>query len=102
MNIYPARTKIWFDGERHAYTVQACDDRYLICTKPYNLQHTVMHTIVDLEEEVRGPSAARYINYETQEGCEKALEWLRIGSLGISYNDQIPLKIKRTEWTRLT
>ena len=47
--------KIWFAEEKRPYTIRACNERYLICTKPFNLQpKTVMYTIVDLEEEIRG------------------------------------------------
>lgn len=101
MNIYPVNTKIWFDGERHAYTVQACDDRYLVCTKPYNLYKTVMYTIVDLQGEIRGADSRVFSKgYETQKDCKTALKELQTGALEISYRNQVPLKIKRTEWRR--
>ena len=101
MNIYLRGTKIWFDGERHAYVVQACDNRYLICTKPYNVKHTVLYTIVDLEDEIRGyDDQALGMNYETREACVEILELLQAGCIGISHRNQVPLKIKRTEWRR--
>ena len=47
-------TYIWFKGERQKYTVQVSSERYLICTKPFNAKNTVLYTIVDLKEGVRG------------------------------------------------
>ena len=35
--------KIYISGEKRPYTVQCRDDRYIICTKPFNLQHTVQY-----------------------------------------------------------
>jgi len=37
-------TKIWFAGEKHPYKVRARNERYLICTKPFNLRHAVLRT----------------------------------------------------------
>ena len=34
--IYAVGDRIRFAGERNGYTVRASDDRYLICTKPFN------------------------------------------------------------------
>ena len=50
---YNKGQKIWFAEEKCPYTIRACNERYLICTKPYRPK-TVMYTIVDLEEEIRG------------------------------------------------
>ncbi len=102
MNIYLLGTKIWFDGERHSYKVQACDDRYLVCTKPYNVKHTVLYIIVDLEEGVQGGDNYGGIDYTTRENCEEVLRGLQAGDIEISYRNRVPLNIKRTEWRRPT
>ena len=34
--------KIYVPNEKKPYKVRARDDRYIICTKPYNPQHTVL------------------------------------------------------------
>lgn len=44
--------KIKFKSEKQRYIVKAKDNRYLICTKPFNLQKTVLYTIVDLDIEI--------------------------------------------------
>ena len=47
--------KIWFTGEVKSYTIRSCNERYLVCTKPYNFKkNTVIYTMVDLWEGVRG------------------------------------------------
>jgi hypothetical protein len=48
------RARLKFDGERMSYTVQAGNDRYLVCTKPFNLKKTYYYTIVDVQEMRRG------------------------------------------------
>lgn len=89
--------RLWFGGEKRAYTVQACDSRYLICTKPFNLQHTVLYTIVDLNEGIRGADNywkwGGHVNYATREGCEEALKELRSGEIEISYCNRTELYI---------
>ena len=63
--------KIWFAEEKRPYTIRACNERYLICTKPFNLQpKTVMYTIVDLEEEIRATDGYRigpYVYYSQED-----------------------------------
>jgi hypothetical protein len=41
-------------GEKRSYKIQARSDRYLVCTKPFNLRKTVIYTIVDLDQYIRG------------------------------------------------
>lgn len=42
--------KVYIPSEKRPYTVKARDDRYIICTKPFNLQNTVFYFIIDLVE----------------------------------------------------
>ena len=44
--------KIYIPGEKRPYTVQCRDDRYIICTKPFNLRHTVQYFIIDLVDKI--------------------------------------------------
>ena len=78
--VFKAGDKIRFVEEKRPYTIQACDGRYLICTKPFNLKHTVLYTIVDLVEGIRGADNywkwGGYFEYSTKEGCEDALKAL--------------------------
>lgn len=77
---YNTGDKIYFKEEKRPYTIMACDERYLICTKPFNLKKTVLYTIVDLLEGIRGADnywkwGGRF-DYSTKEGCEQALKGL--------------------------
>jgi len=87
--------KIKFKNEKQRYTVQACDDRYLICTKPFNPRKTVLYTIVDLKERIRGRDDLIFcFGYETKQDCERSLRWLNSNELEISYRHRIKLDLK--------
>lgn len=94
--------KIKFVEERYAYTVQAADERFLICTKPFNLRHTVLYTIVDLQKQIRGTENLIFCaGFETRTLCEEALARLAAGETEVSYRNRIPLKIDDgTEYVR--
>ena len=69
--------RIWFAEEKQAYTVQARSGRYLVCTKPFNLRRTVLYTIIDLKELVRGPENLVFgMGAETREQCEAMIRRL--------------------------
>jgi hypothetical protein len=69
--------KIAFVGERMPYTVQARSDRFIVCTKPFNLKHTVIYSIIDLEEQVRGTENLVFgAGFETRKDCEEAVSRL--------------------------
>ena len=91
---YKKGQKIYFAEEKRPYTIRACNDRFLICTKPYNLRpETVMYTIVDLEEGIRGTdgySIGPY-SYYTDEDCEDFLKELQEG-LKISEKNMLAFK----------
>ena len=40
----PVGTKIWFNSERHGYTVRASNTAFAVLTKPFNAQKTVLYT----------------------------------------------------------
>jgi len=92
---YSPGEKIKFVEEKQRYTIQACDDRFLICTKPMNAKRTVLYTVVDLQEKIRGTEGLVFcVGFETRELCEEALERLASGYTEISYRNRIPLKIE--------
>ena len=70
--------KIKFKSEKQRYTVKAKSDRYLICTKPFNPQKTVLYTIVDLKRLVRGPNNLVFnmYDYTVQEDIDECLKKL--------------------------
>ena len=63
-------TRIWFLGESHPYRIRARGERYLVCTKPFNLQKTVIYTVVDLVEDVRGTENLIFgVGAESDQDC---------------------------------
>lgn len=93
---YSTGKKIKFKEERFKYTIQACSDRYLICTKPFNLKKIYLYTIVDLKKKIRGTD--NYVfsphTYNTKEGSEIALQELISRKMSISNRNKIGLNIE--------
>jgi hypothetical protein len=91
-------TKVWFEEEKQGYTVQACNDRFWVCTKPFNARKTCLYSIVDLERNVRGRDNLVFgfpYGYESKSSCQIALEYLKNNEMEVSYRHSIPLKIKK-------
>jgi len=79
---------VFVPNEVRPYRVKCRDERYIICTKPYNPMHTVMYFIIDLERGVRGPDNMVFCSgYETQEQCEERLKELQEGRIEVSYRN---------------
>jgi hypothetical protein len=98
---YKVGDKIKFAEEKLRYTVRAAGERYIVCNKPFNPQRTVLYTVIDWEEQVRGTENVVFsIGAETQEQCEEMLMRLegRDAELGwsteVSRRNRIPLKIE--------
>ena len=86
--------KVYIPNNKRPFTVQARDDRYIICTKPYNPKHTVIYFIIDLERKVRGTDNMIFcFGYETREQCEANLELLQKGTMSVTYRNVVPLDI---------
>jgi hypothetical protein len=108
MKKYSVGDKIKFRGEKQRFTVQARDDRFLICTKPLNMirrvrggyKHTktVIYTIVDFKENRRGPENLVFgFGAETREQCGEMLARLNepFGERSeVSYRHDVPLDIE--------
>lgn len=89
---YKVGDLIGFVEEKQRYTIRACDNRYLICTKPFNLKHTVLYTIVDLKKGIRGTDNLVFgFGYETSRQCGDNLKLLQDGIMEISKRNQIIL-----------
>src|SRR5512139_680904 len=85
--------KVRFAEEKQAYTVQAIGKRFLVCTKPFNPRQTVLYTVVDLEQKVRGTENLIFcMGAETREDCEQMLERLERGDTEVSYRNRVPLR----------
>lgn len=82
--------KVYIDGEKRPFRVRACDDRYIICTKPYNPKHTVRYFIIDTVEGVRGTDNMVFcFGYETDEECRERLHELQTGLIKISHRNRV-------------
>ena len=85
---------VYLPGEVRPYRVKCRDDRFIICTKPYNPKRTVMYFIVDLKEKRRGPDNSVFCaGYETQEQCDERLKELQTGWIEVSHRYDVPLDI---------
>jgi len=89
-------TRLWFDDEKKPYKVKAANERYAVCTKPFNLHHTVIYTIIDIFNGIRGTEDLVFCaGFETTTLCEEALLRLISGESEISRRNNIPLNIVR-------
>lgn len=86
--------KVYIPNQKKPYRVRARDERYIICTKPYNVQHTVLYFIVDLKEKWRAPDNMIFcFGYESDEDCQARLKDLQNGRIELSARGGIPLDI---------
>jgi hypothetical protein len=94
---YSVGDKIKFKGERQRYTVKAKSNngRFMICTKPFNIIHHVLYTIVDFKEKIRGKNNLVFncYDYSDQKEIDECMKDLISGNIKISYRHRIPLKI---------
>ena len=95
-NTFKPGDKIRFAEEKQAYTVIVSNDRYAVCTKPFNLQKTLLYCIVDFVDKIRGPNnlVMNSYRYETLEGCEQTLIDVTSGKIEISQRHRAKLNIK--------
>lgn len=87
--------KIKMDSERQRYTVQAFDERFVIMTKPLNVQKTYLYTIADLKEQRRGPIGLVFGlpgHVDTPVGARVVLDMMRAESWGVSHRKSVPLE----------
>ncbi len=88
--------KVWFDEELCGYTAQARNERYIIFTKPFNLRKTVLYTILDTENMIRGPENLVFgFGAETREQCENMIKRLHNGDSEISHRHSIEVNIRK-------
>lgn len=86
--------KVYVPKEKRPFRIRARDERFIICTKPFNPQRTVRYFIVDLKERVRGPDNMVFCSgYETDEDCAERLKELQSGEIEVSWRRHIDLDI---------
>jgi len=93
---FNAGQRIKFAEERKSYKIIACNERYLICVKPFNLKKTYLYTLVDLTEGERGPDNMIFgprCDYSNVEEAEEALTHL--GNLNPPVYDQYGISARR-------
>lgn len=84
--------KVYLPNEKRPYIVQARNDRYIICTKPFNPRRTVIYFIIDLVRKVRGADNLIFCyGYETREQCQENLKRLENKEMEVSYRNVVPL-----------
>lgn len=87
--------KVCVPTDKRPYTVKARDERYIICTKPFNVRHTVLYFIIDLLNKWRAPDNMIFCSgYETTEDCQERLKELQDGTIELSRRRGIPLDIE--------
>lgn len=85
---------IKFATDKRPFKIRACNERFLVCTKPFNLKKTVIYTIVDLEKNIRGTENLTFcMGFETDQECKEALERLTSGVSEITRRNFVPLDI---------
>lgn len=89
----PVGTRILFAEEKTPYRVRARSDRYLVCTRPFNPKRTVLYTIIDLVERVRGPENLVFgFGAETDGQCVDMVERLHAITKPETIEDATELK----------
>lgn len=96
--ILPVGAKIKFQREKQRYTVRASNAAYTIATKPFNAKKTVLYTIIDFHEKVRGPENLIFsMGAETDSEIYAMLSRLTDGDSEISHRNRVNLDIESVE-----
>lgn len=78
--------KVKFFSEKQRYTVRAANERFAVCTKPFNCKKTSLYTVIDLERNVRGRENLIFgAGAETDQQCRRMLKRLESGETEVSY-----------------
>jgi hypothetical protein len=86
----PVGTKIKFAEEKQRYTLRASNVAFAICTKPMNALKTVLYTIIDWNNDIRGAENLIFsLGAETDDECKQMLERLTQGETEVSSRNQI-------------
>lgn len=88
--------RLFFKEDKRPYRIRACNDRFLVCTKPHNPKRTVLYTIVDLHNGIRGTENLIFCaGFESDQDCNEALARLTSGETEISRRNRIDLQISK-------
>ena len=83
--------KIYIKGEKRGFEIKARNERYLICTKPFNPKKTVTYTILDSEELINSTNnfVFNIYDYSIQKDVEESLVDLIEGKYELSQRRQV-------------
>lgn len=79
--------KIWFSDGKKSFRVREANDKFAICTQPYNFKpNTVIYTIIDFEHNIRGLDNMVFgmHDYYSDEDCADAMKDLMSGKMEVS------------------
>ena len=79
---------VWFSASKKSFKVRECNERFAICTQPYNFRpETVIYTIIDFDRNVRGLDNLVFgiYDYYSDEDCKQAMEDLLHGDMEVSW-----------------
>lgn len=89
--------KIKFQSEKQRYTIQARSERYIICTKPFNLKKTFLYTVIDLDRYVRGALGLVFgtpYELDIQEEAQQCIDDLEENKYEVSHRNCIQLDVE--------
>lgn len=93
---------VTFADEVRRYEIMARSGRYLVCNKPFAACHTVLYTVIDLLEQVRGTENLAFGHgAETKEQCEAMLARLEgrcpdaSFTTEVSHRNRVPLRVTK-------
>lgn len=86
--------RLRFADSRQAMCVRAvsADGRFVVATRPFNARRTVLYTVIDFQQGIRGRDDHYGVGYETDEECRSAIERLADGEIEVSF--------RHWEWLR--
>jgi len=90
--------RVKFVGERNSYTIQARSERFIVCTKPFAPRKTVIYTVVDLADRVRGTENLVFgFGAETRRQCEEMVRRLEGDGhrTEVSHRNRVTLEVDR-------
>jgi hypothetical protein len=95
----PEGSKIKFSEEKQRYTVRASNVAFAVCTKPMNALRTLLYTIIDWSEKVRGTENLIFgMGAITDKDCNDMLERLTQGQTEVSHRHRIQLNIDEVKF----
>ena len=96
---YKVGDKIKFLEEKQKYTIRAIGKRYAICTKLFNPKKTILYTVVDFRNNIRGRENIVFeFGAESDKQCLEMLERLESNETEISRRNYIKLNIENDKY----